>query len=158
MKESTTAPKPARKKIGRPEYKPSPALRAQVAVAAGGGARHCDIAVALGISVPTLRKHFEAELSVVAAARRLEVLRALFRAAKKGNVAAAKAYLALEPESVSPPAEAGAPGEPAAAPATKAAGPAGVPLGKKEQAAADAVTAAVGTEWDSLLPKAAPLQ
>ena len=157
MKESTTEPKPTRRKPGRPEFKPTPALRAQVAVAAGGGARHCDIAVALGISVPTLRKHFEAELSVVAAARRLEVLRALFRAAKKGNVAAAKAYLALEPESVSPPAEPRAPGEQAAA-APKAAGTAGVPLGKKEQAAADAVSAAVGTEWDALLPKAAPLQ
>lgn len=155
MKESTTEPKPSRRKTGRPEFKPTPAMRAKVAVAAGGGARHVDIAIALGISQPTLRKHFEAELSHGAASKRLEVLGALFRSAKKGSVSAAKAYLALEPEIACPPLP---PGQEAAAPGPKAAGPAGVPLGKKEQAAADAVTAAVGTEWDALLPKTAPLQ
>jgi hypothetical protein len=118
--------------------------------------RHEDIAIALGISRPTLDKWYQAELSEAASLRRMEVMQSLYVAAKKGSSAAAKAYLAHEPQISAPPAPAGArPAEPVKAEQPKAA-----PLGKKEQQQADAVNAHVGTEWDSLLrtPATAPIQ
>lgn len=122
-------------------------MRRNVSICAGGGMAHQDIAVALGISRNTLEKHFEAELSVGASQRRMEVLAAMHRAAKGGNVTAQKAYIAMTPTPSVPPVP-----EPEVG--TKA-----PKLGKKEQADADAKTAAVGTEWGDLLPKAGtPLQ
>jgi hypothetical protein len=120
-------------------------MRSMVAAAAGGGMSHEDIALALGIARNTLEKHFEAELSVGAFKKRMEVLAAMVRAAKAGNVAAQKAYLQLQPKPAAPPLQAPA--------------PAAKPAGKKQQADADAKTAAVGTEWADLLPGSrAPLQ
>lgn len=113
-------------------------MRNAVAAAAGGGMAHEDMAVALGIARNTLEKHFEAELSVGAFKKRMEVLSAMHRAAKGGNVAAQKAYLQLQPKASAPPV-------PAPAPDAKVSG-------KKEQANADAKTAAVGSDWESLLP------
>jgi hypothetical protein len=138
--------KPAKRPRGRPEHQVTAATRRQVSIAAGGGMRHEDIAIALGISRETLRKHYITELTVVASLRRLEVLQSLHIAAKKGSTSAAKAYLANEPQLEAPPAGVG---DGAAAPAVpekqvKMA----TPLGKKEQANADAKTAHVGTEWD----------
>lgn len=52
---------PERKKPGRRAYQPSDDERATVTRMAGG--RHIDIARVLGISVPTLRKVFRAELA-----------------------------------------------------------------------------------------------
>lgn len=105
---------------------------------AGGGMSHEEIALALGISRPTLEKHFEHELSIGAYQRRAEVLTAMHKAAtKKGNVAAQKAFLAMGPELAAPPA----PQEPA------------VPAGKKEQAQVAAERAAHGTEWHDDLPQ-----
>lgn len=122
--------------------------------------RHEDLALALGINRDTLAKHYALELSAGAAMRRLEVLQAQYRTAiKKGSTAAARAYLAVEPELMAPPdtTPVGAP-----APAATAAAPAQVPtvkLGKKDQANVDAATAAQGTEWNDLLPKAGtPIQ
>ena len=110
--------------------------------------RHVDIATALGIARDTLEKYFEAELSAGALARRMEVLQALHAAAKRGSSSAARAYLSQEATPAVPPLPA----------PEKVAKP--EPIGKKQQAAADAVTAARGTEWDSLLSagQAAPLQ
>jgi hypothetical protein len=108
---------------------------------------HEEIALALGIARNTLEKHFELELSTGAHQRRMEVLVAQFRAAKKGNVAAQKAFLQNSPALAAPP-----PPEAEAA-ARKPA------LGKKEQAQADAQTAGAGTEWADLLkPAAGPMQ
>lgn len=104
---------------------------------------HEEIAIALGISTPTLRKHFEVELSVVALQRRLEALTAMHKAALKGNVAAQKAYLASVPAAAAPPA----PQEPVGE---------AKPEGKKAQAQADAVTAATGTDWEGLLTPPPP--
>lgn len=114
--------------------------------------RHEDIAVALGISRPTLDLYYRQELSEGALGRRLEVLAALHKAAvTKGSSSAAKAYLEHQAELAAPPAPSG---EKPAAEAVKAPN-----LGKKEQAQADAATAAVGTEWGDLLPTAgSPLQ
>lgn len=121
-----------RDKGGRPPFEPTAAQRRQVAISAGGGMSHEDIALALGIARNTLEKHFQGELSVGASKKRLEVLNALYRGAMKGNVAAAKAYLANEPRVAAPP-------------------PKPEPIGKKQQAEVEARTAADGTEWGSLL-------
>ena len=114
--------------------------------------RHEDIALALGISRDTLTKHYGVELSSGALARRAEVLSALHAAAKKGSSSAARAYLEHSPELAAPPSDGVSP--PAAAP--EAAKPQRV--GKKEQAAADAVTAQQGTDWDGLLRPPPSLQ
>ena len=100
-----------------------------------------------------MEKWYQAELSELASLRRMEVMQALHMAAKKGSSAAAKAYLAHEPQIAAPPAHAGEPV--AVKPEIKP-----VALGKKEQQQADAVNAHVGTEWDVLLrtPAATPIQ
>ncbi len=127
---------------GRPAFKPTPHQRATVAIAVGGGMPLNEIAIGLGITRETLHKHFEIELSTGAHAKRLEVLRALFTAAKKGNVAAAKAYMLLDPTSPAPPL-------PAQPPASKPAKE--EPIGKKQQANLDAVDAAKDTGWEGIL-------
>jgi hypothetical protein len=131
-------------KGGRPEFKPTRTLRRRVSIAAGGGMSHEEIAIGLGISRGTLEKHFEEELSTAAYQRRLEVLDAMHESAVDGNVAAQKAYLAMEPAIAAPP-------EP---PVEEQAKP--KPVGKKEQADADAAVATVGTEWHDVLPARKP--
>lgn len=106
--------------------------------------RHEDIAIALGISKPTLRKSYEAELAQGAAGKRMDVLNALYRAAKKGSSSAARIYLSTQPEVAAPPAENETPPAPEL----------GKTRGKKEQANADAQTAQAGTGWEALLPAA----
>ncbi len=127
---------------GRPSFKPTAAQRSTVAIAAGGGMTHFEIAMGLGISQPTLLKHFERELSVGAHAKRLEIVKALHAAAKRGSVAAAKAYMLLDPASAAPPLLAA---PPAPKPSKEE------PLGKKEEANIAAVTAEKGTGWEGLL-------
>jgi hypothetical protein len=145
---------------GRPAHVPTAASKRKVAIAAGGGALHEQIAVSLEISTDTLRKYYEHELSVGASQRRVNVLEALYKAViSKGSTSAAKLYLANEPQFIVPPLTA----PPAAATVPAAAAtvaPAPAPkLGKKDQAAADAVTAAEGTAWNDILPKPGmPLQ
>lgn len=134
------------KKAGQPPHVPTPALRKKVAAAAGGGMHHEEIALGLGISKTTLEKYYAYEISTGAYAKRLEVLNAMHRAAKKGNVAAQKAYLALDPKLAVPPLQTDG-----AAPEPKA-----PVVGKKEQAAADAVTAGQGDEWGDILRPPAP--
>lgn len=147
---------------GRPAHVPTALSRRKVAIAAGGGMRHQDIAIALGINRDTLTKHYERELSVVAIEKRMEALQGLHAAAKKGSAAAVKAYLAMQPELAAPPAGVGdgwstqpaAPTPPAPEPQQKLA----APLGKKDQQKADAATAHVGTEWETILKPSASLQ
>ena len=144
----------AKRGRGRPAFRPTAAQKRQVSIAAAGGMRHDDIAIAIGICRDTLAKHFELELSAGAAARRMEVLGALYLAAKKGSSSAAKAFLAADPTLGVPPLPAAAP-----APAKAEAAPAPVAaakLGKKDQAQADAQTAAEGTEWAALLGRVPP--
>lgn len=127
--------------MARPPFKPTPAMRKRVAIAAGAGMSHEEIALGLGIARNTLAKHFEKELSTGAYEKRLAVLDAMHRAALKGNVAAQKAYVALTPQAAAPPVAKEK------------------PLGKKEQAQADAVTAGQGTEWGDLIgPNVTPIR
>lgn len=116
-----------------------------MAIAAGAGMSHEEIAVALGISRNTLEKHFEHDLSVGAYQRRMEVLAAMHAAAKKGNVAACKAYIAMTPNLAAPPTPDGD-----SKPAAKA-----PPIGKKAQAQEGAKTAHLGTDWADLLDRPA---
>lgn len=126
--------------MARPKFKPTPAQRRRVAITAGAGMAHEVIAISLGISRNTLEKHFEFELSVGAYQKRAEVIEAMHAAAKNGNVAAQKAYAAMnEPRIAAPPV-------PKDRPMMEQ-----KPEGKKAQQQADAVTAAVGTDWDNLL-------
>lgn len=118
------------------EHKPTDEQKRSVSIAAGAGVSHEEIALGLGITRPTLMKHYARELTIGAYERRQEVLDAMHEAALKGNVAAQKAYVALTPKPAAPPV----PEEP----------------GKKVRAQAEAVTAHVGTDWDDLLRPPAP--
>ena len=118
-------------------------------MAAGGGMRHEDIALALGISRDTLEKHYAQELSTVAMQRRMEALAGVHKAAARGSSSAAKVYLQNDPQLAAPPA--GEVGDGAGAP-VPASPPAARVMGKKEAANAAATTAQVGTGWDGLLP------
>lgn len=138
----------AKRPRGRPPFKVTPALQRKVAIAAGGGMSHEAIAMAIGCAKETLEKHFAHELSEGAHAKRLEVIEALHRQAKKGGVAAVKAYLAIQAQYAPPPAPP-ADGAPARAPRME-------PLGKKEQQQEDAKTADKGTEWETLLRGTGP--
>lgn len=134
---------------GRPPHQPTDELRRRVAICAGAGMFHEDIAIAIGISRPTLTKHYQFELFHGALAKRADVLVALYENAMKGNVSAQKAYASLDPPKVSAP-DPEAPGAGQYPPP-----PADAKLGKKEQAQIDAKTAHVGTDWDDLLARGA---
>lgn len=121
--------------MARPAFKPTAKQQKMVAVAAGAGMPHEDIAAALGITAPTLRKHFKQELKGGAAMKRIQVLTALHTSAIGGSASAARAYLQN-------------------APADSAVGKQ-VPVGtegKKAAANAAAETAAAGTDWEGLMP------
>lgn len=107
---------------------------------------HEEIALGMGMSRVTLSKHFAAELSIGATSRRLDILQSMYAAARRGNVAAQRAYMALTPKTAAPPAL-------PVDDVTKA-----PKLGKKEEAQAAGKIADVGTDWESLLRPAAPLQ
>lgn len=125
-------------------------MRRKVAAAAAGGMSHDSIALALGITRPTLAKYFDAELTTGAAQKRLDALDALFVAAKKGNVSAIKTVLLVSGAVETPQApgagasKEGEKPEAAQAPATR--------LGKKEAQQIAAVGAQDGTDWAGLLP------
>lgn len=78
------------RKVGRPAYAPTPEDRETVEQMRYGGETEHVIALALGITIPTLRKHFREELDKGPSVRRREVIGMLFAQARKGNVAAAK--------------------------------------------------------------------
>lgn len=114
-------------KRGRPEHSPTPALRERVAIAAGAGMPQHEIALAIGVTRPTLAKHYADELGHGAQACRVDVLLCVYQQALSGSVAASRFYLC---------------GLHRPAPA----------VGVKAQRNADAKTAQQGTEWQRLLP------
>ena len=77
-------------KAGRPSFKPTATQRRSVEQMVSVGESHLTIARALGIDDDTLRKHFRTELDFGLAKRRQEAVEILFKAARKGNVSAAK--------------------------------------------------------------------
>lgn len=140
---------------GRPPFKPTPALRRKVASAKAGGMSEDAIALALGITRPTLAKHFMVELTAGAAVKKMEALDALFAQVKKGNVTAIKAVLLLG-DAIDPRPKAGA-GAGAGEQAASVPASAGR-LGKKEAQQVAAVSAADGTDWAGILPNGGRVQ
>ena len=66
-------------------YKPTDKERQQVFDMAGFGISQEDIAVVMGVSPPTLRKHFRAELDVAMTSKNVAVARNLFRIASTSD-------------------------------------------------------------------------
>lgn len=131
---------------GKEKHRVTQGNRDLVAIAAGAGMPHTEIAQGLGIARNTLERWYGKELKEGAYARRLLVISAMYHAATgaKPNVTAGKAYMALVPKDVLPK------------PSRKRKE---VPLGKKEQAQVDARSSAHGTDWSDDLPKVGtPLQ
>lgn len=125
-------------KIGRPLFKVTPRLKTQVERRIAAGWKQSDIAAEIGISIPTLALHFEAELSHGHAKRRGEALDLLWKSARAGNVSAQKALVALQMT-----------GDPAAPVEAKPSPERSIKLGKKEIAKQQAESAGEGTEWGS---------
>jgi len=126
-----------RNKGGRPEFRPTSAQRREVARLRMVGMEMIDISRVIGCSEPTLRKHFDDELSSGYAKRRAAVYEALEKNAIAGNVSAQKALITLfEKADALPPA-----------PRQRA-----VPKpGKKEIAQAEAQTAHETSDWGTLV-------
>ena len=89
-----------------------------------------DIAQAYGITVELLRATCPVELTIRASQLRMGVVDAVYEQAMKGHVTAAQRFLAGVAENGGPPHVAG--------------------VGVKAKRNADALTAADGSEWDSL--------
>lgn len=123
---------------GRRPYKPSDEAREKVRVLKAGGMTNDAIAIAIGITVPTLTKHFPTELDCGTAKVRADLLMARYRSAMGGNVSAQTKMLELVGASAAGEALKGREAQPVASAAAPARGP---KLGKKEvqQQAAESV-------------------
>jgi predicted transcriptional regulator len=120
-------------------WSPTKAQRDQVEMMVAVGVLTKDIAVALGVTQPTLRKHCRVELSGGRARKRGELVVLLWESARGGNVSAQKKL--VEMTDLAAAEAAFVPAEPDAVKAR--------PLGKKEEAALAAETAGQGTDWAS---------
>jgi AraC-like DNA-binding protein len=85
--------RPLPDKRGRRKLRYADEVYEKVEVLSAAGMLQEDIAAAIGISAPTLRKYFRPELDMGPARQRARVLGILATQADKGNVTAAKAYL-----------------------------------------------------------------
>lgn len=93
-----SAAKPSRRAApagGRPAFQPHEGHRRQVMELAAVGKPAGQIARIIGISEPTLRKHFEPELATGAERVEAEVIRAMMSKARAGSVAAQREALAM---------------------------------------------------------------
>lgn len=115
-------------KRGRPAHEPSTVTRQQVRHLASIGIEVDDIAIVIGISAPTLRKHYWLDLQDGRGKGRARNTQRLHEAAEKGNVTA-MIWLDKTRFNVTEPQE----------------------IGRKEQVEAESRTAAQGTAWSSLL-------
>lgn len=132
---------PRFKMRGRPPHVVTAENRALVTMLLATGRDEAAIAGALGVSEPTLRKHYFSEIKGRASARlRVEgkLLAKLAEQAMGGDTGAAKKLLDRLDRSVPQPAKEKAKRE--------------VPLGLKEQRTRDAYKAAEGTGWAGLIP------
>lgn len=125
-------------RLGRPPYEPTTEEREKVRVLKAGGMRDAAIAVAIGISVPTLTKYYSLELEEGGAKVQADVLMARYRAAMGGNVTAQNKL--IEQIGLTPPRPVGRPRSDKAE-----------PIGKKQAADDAAQTAHEDTSWESLV-------
>jgi DNA-binding CsgD family transcriptional regulator len=129
-------PRAGRARAGRPEHVPTDESRDEVEILLAAGTPAWAVAQALGISESTLREHYGAQLDHGRARKRAAMTVALFRSGMSGNVAAQKAFLALDtPLDPPPPPE----DKPEA-------------LGKKAAADQAARSAGAGVDWARHLP------
>lgn len=149
-----TRPAKARRKAagGRPRHEPTGRSRDRVRILVAAGMGTAEIAVALGISEPTVRRHYAAELATGGAEKRAELIERLYRTAMAGNTTALREMLAMIDkaalERVADTVDARAQSDAASRkPETP---------GKKEQAAEDARTIAVTSKWAAVLRGASP--
>lgn len=80
---------------GRPKHLKTDEKRHRVAVLVALNQSQADIAAAIGIREPTLRKHYFRELRDGLSQKRAEALVMIYESAKKGNVAAQKELIKL---------------------------------------------------------------
>ena len=131
------------KEGGRPPHNPTERDRLQVRTLAAVGVTVADVAKVMGLSIPTLRKHYASELSAGSIEANAKVAQSLFKQAtdpKKPSTVACIFWLKSragwrDRDTV--------PASPEEEPH----------LGKKDQANVDARSAAAGTEWADLLPE-----
>ena len=83
------------KNSGRREHEPTDEEREKVRVLRAGGMTQEAIAEAIGLSAPTLAKHFASELDRGTAKVRADLLMARYRSAMGGNVSAQTKMLEL---------------------------------------------------------------
>lgn len=139
-KPKAAAAEPVKRGRGRPAYRPTSEARLQVSQLVAAGMPHDSIAHVLRIARKTLDKNFAQELKNGHADRRAEVIELLWAQARKGNTAATKHLDQITSTAL---AESTFDRRPdVAEPAPRA-----PRLGKKEQAALDAQTAGVGSDW-----------
>lgn len=127
-------------KGGRPSFAPTQKDREQVKMLAGMGVPDYDICKVVGVSEPTMRKHFFAELETGHILANAQVAQTLFKMAtdkEKPNVTACIFWLKTR-------------GRWAEAQSDE--------TGKKQQRDNDAKTSHKGTEWAELLTPAPGLQ
>lgn len=139
-------PKPAGSG-GRKVYQPERADREKVAVLISSGLTIDQIARAMGLSEPTLRRAFKAELETGAIRKRADMLVALHRTALKGNVAAQKEALAIMDRARLEKLQDEVRGKTTAKPEA----PAPEAIGKKEQAQLDAHGVVTKGPWSELV-------
>jgi hypothetical protein len=122
---------------GRPAFAAADEQRRQVKAMAGYGVPQDDIAAVLTIDAKTLRKHFWVELQSGAMEANAKVAQSLFQRAvsEKGSAGVTAAIFWLKARA----------GWRDIAPATEG------PIGKKEERAQAARTAAEGSPWAKLL-------
>jgi hypothetical protein len=134
---------------GRPPFQPTPTQRRRVEEMVAVGMSRDEIGRALGCSVPTLEKYFEDELLNGHSRRKAELNDILFKAARKGNITAAKALR----ERVEVAATGRENFTPAPAPAAEPAPPKEKPIGKKEEQALAARTPDTKTPLGELMAR-----
>lgn len=127
--------------MGRPPYSPKLGECEKVELLRACGWSDKEIAIVIGVSVPTLKKTFFKELNEGPLKQKAENLKQILAAAKKGNVSAQKylnetitASIANEEFLKSQKID-------------KADEPKPLRLGKKAQADAEALDAGKGTNW-----------
>jgi hypothetical protein len=129
----------AKGRSGRPEFTPSALQREEVEILVAAQATQQAIANYIGVSLPTLRKHFADELEFGADRKNLKLIIARYRAAEGGSAAALNAWDARSPTRKAPKKSAQEPQ------------PKPVELGKKAAERVAAQTAAEGTEFEKFL-------
>ena len=74
-----------KKKMGRPPFEPTDYQRKQVTTMAGYGMTHEQIAKVIGVSAPTVSKHFETELEEGLAKATFNITQSLYKQAMNAD-------------------------------------------------------------------------